>query len=396
MNKSIYVLFLVFICYACNRSEEQMESGPRTKLTLDLVDSILVEELSPLVIDDYLESTGHFLMRGTRSRKPYLVNDNGLVLKEYDILNDGPDGIGPNGAFGYGFLDQDRWVAQGMFNGYHIFDREGRKVNYLEPIQLGIFAMSIYSYRTFFRSFTKSGKGVIIGQEQNLFDPKSIEKEKIQTPEYYEKVKTVFAYAVENGQLDLLETYPEDWTPRKMGEFVGQSQPIVAYHRRLHEMAILPTLGNQLFIYDFSKADPELKTVVELSHRFRPDGLPGPGHNVEGYSDYPNFTDIRYVGERILVEFKTKIPIDILTQLRAKSEQYHTLPEFKEALETFVKPYYMVVENGSQIGVVDGLPVHGALDFADEDGYIYVNDNLEPEVERNYTIFYKLNFSDLD
>jgi len=40
--------------------------------------------------------------------------------------------------------------------------------------------------------------------------------------------------------------------------------------------------------------------------------------------------------------------------------------------------------------------VHGALDFTDEDGYIYVNDNLEPEVERDYNIFYKLKFSDLD
>ncbi|WP_439481832.1 hypothetical protein [Cyclobacterium plantarum] len=367
-----------------------------TKLTLGLVDSIMVDELSPLVIDDYLESTGHFLMRGTRSRKPYLVNDKGFVLMEYDILNESPNGVGSNGALGYGFLDQDRWVAQGIFNGYHIFDMKGKKVKLLEPIQLDIYAMSIYSYRTFFRSFTKSGKGIIIGQEQNLFDPKTIEKDKIQTPEYYEKVKTVFAYAVENGQLDLLETYPVEWTPRKMGDFVGQSQPIVAYHRHLHEMAILPAIGNQLFIYDFSKANPELKKVVELSHRFLPEGLPERGQEVEGYSDYPNFTDVRYVGERLLVEFKTKIPVDLITQLRSKSEQYYNLPEFKEALKAFAKPYYMVVDNGEQIGALDGLPVHGALDFADENGFIYVNDNLEPEVEREYNIFYKLKFNELD
>lgn len=394
MSKCIYALLLFAFCAACNRSENQKESGPTAKLTLDLVDSIMVDVLSPLVIDDYLESTGHFMMRGTRSRKPYLVNDKGLVLNEYDILNEGPDGVGANGALGYGFLNKDRWVAQGIFNGYHIFDMNGKKVKLLEPIQLDIYAMSIYSYRTFFRSFTKSGKGIIIGQEQNLFDPKTIEKDKIQTPEYYEKVTTVFAYGVENEKLDLLETYPEEWTPRKMREFVGQSQPIVAYHRQLHEMAILPVVGNQLFIYDFTKESPELKKVVELTHRFRPEELTG--SKVEGYSDYPNFTDLRYVGNRLLVEFKTKIPADIITQFRAKSEQYYNLPEFKEALEAFVKPYYMVVENGAQIGVLDGLPIHGALDFADENGFIYVNDNLEPEVEREYNIFYKLNFSDLD
>ncbi len=390
MKKCFYTFLIVSIFSSCNRTEKEAESGPLAKLTLELVDSIMVEELSPLVIDDYLEETGHFLMRGTRSRKPYLVNHNGVVLKEYDILNEGPDGVGANGAFGYGFLDKDRWVAQGLFNGYHIYNLEGRKEKLLDPIQVDIYAMSIYTYRTFFRSLVKSGSGVIIGQEQNLFNPADIKKENIQTPEYYDKVKTVFAYSVETGQLDLLESYPEDWVPRKTGEFVGQSQPIVAYHRHHHEMALLPAIGNQLFIYDFTKENPEFKKVVELTHRFRPEGLPG--SKVEGYSDYPNFTDLRYVGNRIIVEFKTKIPADIITQLRAKSEQYHTLPEFQEALNAYVKPYYMVVEEGEQIGIMDGLPVPGVLDFADEEGIVYVNDNVDPAVERDFNVFYLLKF----
>ncbi|MEX2569213.1 MAG: hypothetical protein WD431_24930 [Cyclobacteriaceae bacterium] len=390
MKKCCYALLIVSLFSFCNRSEKVQESGPLAKLTLELVDSIMVEELSPLVIDDYLEETGQFLMRGTRSRKPYLVDNKGLVLEEYDILNEGPNGVGANGAFGYGFLGKDRWVAQGLFNGYHIYTLEGRKEKLLGPIQVDIYAMSIYSYRTFFRSFMKSGKGVIIGHEQNLFNPEDIEKEKRQTPTYYDKVKTVFSYSVEGEKLELLETYPEDWTPRKIREFVGQSQPIVAYHRGKNEMAILPAIGHQLFIYDFKGANPELKEIVELSHRFRPEGLTG--SKVEGYSDYPNFTDLRYIGEKLLVEFKTRIPVDIIARLRAKSEQYHNLPEFKEAMMAYIKPYYMVVEAGKQIGVLDGLPVPGALDFADEEGFLYVNDNVDPEIEREYNVFYRLKF----
>lgn len=80
------------------------------------------------------------------------------------------------------------------------------------------------------------------------------------------------------------------------------------------------------------------------------------------------------------------------SEKEAKSEQYHTLPEFKEAIEAYVKPYYMVVEEGEQIGIMDGLPVHGVLDYADENGLVYVNDNLAPGIERDYNIFYRLKF----
>ncbi len=93
MKKCFYALLIVFISSSCNRSEKEAESGPLAKLTLELLDNLMVEELSPLVIDDYLEETDHFLMKETRSSKPYLVDNMGVVLEEYDILNEGPNGL---------------------------------------------------------------------------------------------------------------------------------------------------------------------------------------------------------------------------------------------------------------------------------------------------------------
>lgn len=60
---------------SCNQGASSEIAGPQHKLSLELVDSILVEELEPLVIDDYQESTDQFLMRGNKSRKPYLVGE---------------------------------------------------------------------------------------------------------------------------------------------------------------------------------------------------------------------------------------------------------------------------------------------------------------------------------
>ncbi|WP_162342087.1 hypothetical protein [Cyclobacterium salsum] len=388
---SILLLFIPGL-FSCNDNTSSETGGPQQKLFLEVVDSIIVDELEPLVIDDYLEEGDKFLMRGNKSRKPYLVAGNGEILKTFEILNEGPDGLGANGAFGYGFLNEAEWVAQGLFNGYHVYDMSGNKLKILDPIHIAIYAMSMYSYRTLFTGFTKDGARMLIGQEQNLFNPDSIGEEARQTAEYYDRVKTVFAYGVDNGVLELLETYPDEWEPKKSHKMVGQSQPIVAFHRGKQELALLPVFGNQLFVYDYSGEVPELRHVTQLRHRYRPEKIPEQLSGVNGYSSYPGFTDLRYVGENLLVEFKTRIPEDIVNELRASSEQYYDSPAYREAMETFSKPYYLWVVEGNQAGVLDGLPVHGALDFADENGLVYVNDNLAPTIERDYNIFYRLKF----
>lgn len=384
------MVLLIAGAFACKPAPTTDGQDPQTKLTLELVDSLVVNELEPLVIDDYLEGSGKFLLRGNKSRKPHLVAETGEIVQVFDVLHDGPNGMG-SGAFGYGFLNADQWVAQGLFNGYHVYDLAGNKLQLLDPIHLDIFSMSMYSYRTFFRGFTTNGKRMLVGQEQNLFDPGSLTEEERQSAVYYDRAKTVFSYEVDSSKLRLLETYPEEWKPRKEGKMLGPSPPIVAYHRGRQELALLPTLGDQLFVYDYASGRPLLKYQVDLRHRFRPEGLP---EQVGDYSSYPAFTDLRYVGKKLLVEFKTRIPEDIVTQLRAASEYRYDSPLFKEAMATYIKPYYMVVAGGKQVGVLDGLPLSGALDFADENGYIYVNDNLDPAVERDYNVFYRLKFKE--
>src|SRR5690606_27693843 len=83
-------LILLFSC-----SEDRKASvGPETIVEVELVDSLVVNELNTLVIDDYSPENGYYLIKGTKSRKLYLVDDKGTIIKEYDILHDGPNGLG--------------------------------------------------------------------------------------------------------------------------------------------------------------------------------------------------------------------------------------------------------------------------------------------------------------
>ncbi|WP_215225134.1 hypothetical protein [Echinicola shivajiensis] len=388
-NSLLIAIGVAVLLVGCGKKEKQILQGPTADLELELVDSLVVDELEPLLMDDHLASLGYFMLRNNQSRQPLLVDENGTVIKEYDILNDSPNGIGSYGV-GYRLLNDTAWVAQNLMTGYYVFDYQGNKKKSLPAVTEGIFSITINATRTTFHPYSKNGELYVLGEERNAYNHKEVNAEKLGAG-FYSQAKTVFNYNIEDVESELITTYPEEWEPRKSGRYVGEASPLVTINRKNKEMALLPSAGNQLFIYDYSGEEPILKDSVKLSHRFRPDLAPDIDLDAERWlDDYPFFTDLRVLDDGYLVGFYTRIPKEILKELRAKSEQYYQLPEFKEASEQYAKPYYMVIKDGKQVGVINELPVHGGINFSDEEGFIYVNDNLDPEVERDYNVFYKL------
>ncbi len=381
---------LITFLASCSPEKSIEEEGPHKKLRVTLLDSLVVDILAPLVIDDQASEEGPFLMRGTKSRVPYLVSKEGAVITSFDILDEGPNGVGPSGAFGYSFLGEDKVVAMGLFNGYHIYSLEGKKEKLLPPNHAGLFSMSVFQNRTTFTSYYKEGKGYILGEEPNLYDRKDLDPKEMGV-DYYKYAKTIFQYDIEEEESQSLESYPEDWQPIQEGRYVGTGRVLSAYNEDKHELALIPGLGHQVFIYDFSGEAPILKNVVRLSHKNRPEKIPDfESDGDQRSSDYPSIAEMRYMGERLLVGFYTQVPKDIMRQLRSQSEDFRNSEAYREAERKFIKQQFMVVEGDRQIGVIDEFPVPGTLDFVDKKGRIYLNDNVQPSREREYNIFYRL------
>ncbi|WP_143960266.1 DUF4221 family protein [Litoribacter populi] len=360
-------------------------------LQLEVVDSLVVDMLEPLILDDHLPEEGLFLLKGDKNRLPMLVDEGGRIVRAFDIAEDGPNGVGAGGALGYKFLGKDRFVAQGFYNHYHIYNLKGEKEKAVPFNAEGLYHIKLYKNRTTFHPFMKGGQAMMVGEEPNSYNPGEISFRK-SGADFYRQARILYAYNLETEENQLLETYPEDWEPRASNRFVGESAPLMDFSKRKNEMAVLPRVGNQLFLYDFAGETPSQKSVVELSHPHRPSEAPTVSPEEEGrISDYPNFSDLRYAGDYILVQFFTQVPADITREIKAQAgEQYANSPEYREARKKYIKPYFLVVKDGQQIGTLDEVPVHGTLDFADEEGYIYFNDNLSPETERDYNVFYKL------
>ena len=367
-----------------------MADNPLNQLQLEVVDSLMVDELVPLRLQDYSPEAGMYILFDSKSKNPIIVNEKGEISGRFDIAQEGPNGTGGNGAFGYKFLDKDRFVAQGAFTGYFIYDLQGNQIQKVANNATELWRISIYSNRTTFHPFVENGQDMMIGEEQNFFSNEDADHKKLGT-DYYAKISSIYRYNLGTEENEILEAFPESWEPRLNKRFVGPDLPFVALHDSKKKYALLPLVGNQVFIYEFQEGKPVLTADIQLSHPLRPESAPLFDLEAENPdSEYPKFTNVLFAGDYLIASFSSKVPVSVMTELRAKSEEYYKLPEFKEALKKYVKTYHIIVKDGKQVGIIDELPVHGGLEFLDGKGILYVNDNANPEEERDYNIFYKV------
>ena len=78
-----------------------MADNPLKQLELEVVDSLMVDELVPLRLQDYSPDAGLYILFDSKSQNPFLVNEKGEILNKFDLKGEGPNGTGGNGAFGY-------------------------------------------------------------------------------------------------------------------------------------------------------------------------------------------------------------------------------------------------------------------------------------------------------
>lgn len=383
---------LCLVLFSCNQSQENTETDPAKIIELKLIDSLVVDELSILHLQDINFESGKALFV-SNNKNVFLTDLKGEKLNEFSFTDDGPNGVGRNGAMGYKFLDADRFVAQGFFTSYFIYDLEGKQLKKVPYNTKELYRISIYKNRTTFHPYMKDGQMMMIGEEQNLFSMKGIDED-IPPVEYYGKFSSIYRYNLDTEENEILETYPATWEPRANRRYVGNELSFVSVHDTKKSYAMLPLQGSQLFFYEIGD-EIQLSKEIQLQHPNRPDIAPNFSFdNPTGYSDYPSFSNVLYAGDYCLIQFSSTIPESKMSELRAISEQYWTSDEYKEASKKYVKPYFILVKNQEQIGIINELPVNGSVEFLDKNGVIYINDNANPEEERDYNVFYKVKIVD--
>lgn len=393
----ILTLLSVFLFFqSCNHSDNQEESA-LMEVPLELLDSLVIDVLEPLELDDYDPARGLYLLRG-QSKAIYLVNEVGEVILKPDVLGMGPNQIGARNCLGCEFMGEDKIVCKSANMDYHIYDMQFQKIQKLPSTVVNLNFLNMQRNRLPFNTYEINGSSYIIGIEVNSYIPIDIPVEKIGTG-FYDEAKVIFKYDLLSGELEFLDSYPDEWAPKRNKEWVGQSFPIIHYDRFNHLLGVLPKVGNQLFIYDNSSGTLNQIHNVELSHPERS----GEYKTVElssGFSTpystpgYPTFSDIRVFGDYQIVKFNTYVPEEVQNELKAENPNYLGSPKWGEAMKNYYRAYHIVIKDGKQLGIINKFPAYGVLDYVSPMGVIYLNDNNSAERERDYNVFYKVRMKD--
>ncbi|MFC5625559.1 hypothetical protein [Algoriphagus winogradskyi] len=382
---SLTTLFAT-VLFSCSEKETiSNPANPAQVLQFEVVDSIMVDALEMLAVLDYLPSKDLYLMKELRKGNIFLVNGEGKIIDNRDIAGEGPDQI--------------QMVAEGRFYGeegylfkefsgtmdFSLYNLDFKKIKKFDGTLVELNSLSIYNYKQSFSVFEEQGKSFIVGEEPNSFSKAAIDHEKIGA-DFYNQANAGFIYDLDEDSITYVNTYPEDWEPKKTQKWVGESYPFLSYNPKTKKVASLPVKGNQMGLYRLDGYELIYETGVELSHPDRE------GHVADTEKEamiYPSFADIKAFGDYQLVQFYTAMPEDIYNGFRAKGENFQSDPEYRDAMIKYRKLRNIIVKGDRQIGILNEFPVAGSVNLGLPDGTLIIK-AADGEVERDYNLFYKV------
>lgn len=388
MHKSHFLILTLFAStiFSCSEKEATVTpASPTQELQFEVYDSIMVDVLEPVYMLDYNSSKDQYLINNSKKGEVFLTDGNGKILEMHELGGEGPNQI-------MGFMEGRFYGDSGyvfkeisMEMPYHIYDADFKKIKKTKGTVKDMMSLNITYNKQSFAVYEDNGEYKLVGEEPNSFSAADINFETIGA-DYYNRVNTGFILDVEQDSVYYLNVFPDDWSFKKEQKWVGSSDATLSFDPATNTLTSLPKMGSQFGIYKLEGNQAVYQKTVKVSHPERDNYEATLGMN--GLV-YPGFSDIKVFGPYKLLTFFTPMPEDVFSGFRAKSEEYFRDPEFNEAMAKYVQRRYIVVKGDKQIGILNELPVAGAVNFGLPDGTLIIK-AADGEVERDYNLFYKI------
>ncbi len=380
---------LVFFTSCGEKVEKLSESTPNQILEFEVVDSLRVDVLQDLIILDYHEQKEQYLMKERKGGGIYLIDAAGGIIAQPELTGEGPNQVSM--IWEGRFFGADQYIFKELSENmdFHVFNTDFRKVEKISGAATGLNSIFLSFFRQTFTVWEESDERLMIGEETNAYNPADLNPEKIGA-DFYNKANTGFLYELDADSISYLNLYPNDWEPKKSQRWIGQSFPYLAFDTKRKIVAVLPPIGDQLFLFDLEGNQLKNERAVPLTHPERSQSIPDPERES---LLYPSFSDVKNFGEYLLVIFYTHIPEEVYSGFRAKDENYTQDPEWGKVVAQYRKPRYIVIKDGKQLGILNELPVSGNVNLGLADGSLLIK-AAAGDIELDYNLFYRMRYKE--
>lgn len=384
MFKNLLHFFLIFTFSACGTGQKSNEfTSYGGKVEFKFLDSLVVESLFELYLADKNENTEQLLFNEKQMKELIITDLVGKIISRFEPTGEGSDQVmSPlEVAFWQEGIVIKEISSEQKFN---FFNRNFKKIAQSPALTKGLNFLTIYNSHRSFSIFEKDGKTLILGQDLNLIDEQLL-TENSENWSFYEKADIGYIYDVDSEDYHRINLYPKTWKPRLERKWVGSIYSYVQVSKTDKKVAVLPSVGNELFFYEVNDTSISPIAQISLFHPERNENLTFDAKN--DYVLYPFFTQLFSGGNYFLVEFHTELPKEIYDSFRAKGEDFHNNPEYWEALEKHWKIKYILSDTNGNQGAISELPVPGVVHFMDANDILYIK--LTSKTELDYNVFYR-------
>lgn len=367
---------------SCNPTTELITSESKAA-RFQLLDSIMVESLSELYLVDRNAETGELLFKEKQLKEILLTDSKGKVLLKPNIKGEGPNQVAlpwELAFWGNGIAIKE--ISPEMR--VHFFNSSMEKVRRSEPLAEGINMLEVAPLRNQLKEIEIDGKSLLIGADANAVLPKLMGKD-FQNSNFYTIAESGFIMDVGTGVSQKINLYSESWLPRKNGQWVGISQPFFTVASKSKVFAVLPRIGDQLFLFKLQNEQLIPFQEVLINH---PDRKRNLVFNVEDEPLlYPSFFDLKAGGTIFLAHFYTEVPREPYLAMKNGQVNNSRNPEFAALLKNYRKSKYLLIDQKGNQSPITKLPIEGQVYFVDQEDVIYIKPDTE--VEKDYNVFYR-------
>ncbi|MFL0686018.1 MAG: hypothetical protein ACJLTB_22900 [Algoriphagus aquaeductus] len=382
MVKLIFGFVFSFLLYSCNSSSDLITSQTK-EVQFQLLDSILVESLSELYLVDRKAETGELLFKEKQLKEILLTDSKGKILLKPNIKGEGPSQVAQPwelAFWGNGIAIKE--ISPEMR--VHFFNSSMEKIRRSEPLAEGINMLEVAPLRNQFKAVEIDGKTLLIGADANAVTPKLMGKD-FQNSNFYSLAESGFIIDSQTGVSQKINLYPDSWLPRKEGRWVGMSTPFFTGTTKSQLVAVLPRIGDQLFLFKLRGNELIPYQEVLINH---PDRKRNLKFNVEDEPLlYPGFFDLKAGGTIFLAHFYTEVPREPYLAMKNGKVNTNRNPEFAALLKNYRKSRYLLIDEKGSQSPITKLPIEGEIHFIDQEDVIYIKP--DSEVEKDYNVFYR-------
>lgn len=384
MLRNLAFFFLIYALGACSTGQKSNEfSSNDGGVEFEFLDSLVVESLFELFLADKNEHTQQFLFNENQMEELLITDLYGNIISRFEPKGEGPNKVESplEVAFWQEGIVIKEMSPEQKFN---FFDGNFKKIAQSAALTKGLNFLSIYNSHRSFSIHENDGETLIIGQDLNLI-PDQLLDEKSENWSFYENADIGYIYYGDTEELKTINLYPKTWRPRLEQKWVGRINSYLQVSKTDNKVAVLPSVGNELFFYEIKDKVISPLSQISLVHPERKENIPFDPKN--DYVLYPFFTQLFSGGNYFLAEFYTELPQEVYDSFRAKGEGFHSDPEYWTSLEKYRKVKYILTDKNGNQGSISELPVPGTVHFIDSNDIIYIKRSSEKELD--YNVFYR-------